>query len=199
MDGFPVCQSFRLKCAEIEFLSLDFGAPLLTPPNAGFTPHISQRSPDDLACLTGLPALVTWVSWVRGQKTVTGCRPLRCPSRRSRTHVAPRLVVPGLIGWGEWADGRSASEEYSLTFENGRMKVSAHRAFNTGDPTDYVLDMDSVGSVGGWPGGVFKGLSDDSTEGSWATETSGQTTGRPGGASNNPNSLEAEKRSEQGL
>ncbi|CAK9062889.1 unnamed protein product [Durusdinium trenchii] len=59
-----------------------------------------------------------------------------------------RLAAAGVArlvaaGWGEWADGRSASEEYSLTFENGRMKVSAHRAFNTGDPTDYVLDMDS--------------------------------------------------------
>lgn len=40
-------------------------------------------------------------------------------------------------------DDKQDFSEYSLTFENGRMKVSAHRAFNTGDPTDYVLDMDT--------------------------------------------------------
>lgn len=32
--------------------------------------------------------------------------------------------------------------DYTLTFENGRMKVSAHRAFDTGDDTDYVLSLD---------------------------------------------------------
>lgn len=34
--------------------------------------------------------------------------------------------------------------EYSLTFENGRMKVDAHRKLNTGDDTDYVLQADRV-------------------------------------------------------
>ena len=32
--------------------------------------------------------------------------------------------------------------DYTLTFENGRMKVSAHRAFDTGDDTDYVLSQE---------------------------------------------------------
>ncbi|CAK9003212.1 unnamed protein product, partial [Durusdinium trenchii] len=41
-------------------------------------------------------------------------------------------------------DQKQDLKDYSLTFENGRMKASAKRSFNTGDSTDYVLQMDKA-------------------------------------------------------
>ena len=48
-----------------------------------------------------------------------------------------------LVGHSITIDKKQDLSSYSLTFENGRMKVSAQRAFNTGDDTDYILDMDT--------------------------------------------------------
>ena len=78
------------------------------------------------------------------------------------TKQGPVLTVPVSLSQCNGFPGSITIDEkqdltsYSLTFEGGRMKASAKRAFNTGDATDYVLSANTpyyilitVGSAAG--------------------------------------------------
>jgi len=53
--------------------------------------------------------------------------------------VALSLSQCNLNGWTIAIDQKQDLTDVSYVFENGRMKASAKRAFNTGDATDLVL------------------------------------------------------------
>lgn len=76
-------------------------------------------------------------------------------TKKTSTGTPVSLSQCNLQGHSITIDDKQDLTNYSLTFQNGRMKVSAHRALNTGDATDYVLEKDrryfillTVGNVG---------------------------------------------------
>ena len=75
-----------------------------------------------------------------------GCGQMFCAmglTKKTSAGTPVSLSQCNLVGHTITIDKKQDLSSYSLTFENGRMKVSAQRAFNTGDETDYVLDMDT--------------------------------------------------------
>jgi len=81
-----------------------------------------------------------------------GCGAYACPgqmfcamgfTKKASTGTMVSLSQCNLEGWSITIDAKQDLTDYKLKFENGRMKVDAHRALNTGDATDYVLTTDA--------------------------------------------------------
>eukprot|EP00434_Breviolum_minutum_P009688 symbB.v1.2.008528.t1/scaffold532.1/size190944/2 len=64
-------------------------------------------------------------------------------TKKASTGTMVSMSQCNLHGHSITIDAKQDLTDYKLKFENGRMKVDAHRALNTGDATDYVLTPDT--------------------------------------------------------